>query len=171
MDLLQLMQERYSCRKFKPQPVAEDVLGAILEVGRLAPTARDQQPQRVYAVTGGALAKIDACTQCRFGAPAALLITYDGAACWRRARYDDAPSGEVDAAIVTTHMMLEAAARGVGSLWVMHFDPAAARREFALPKAEIPVAMLMLGYPAEDAAPAPAHTERKPMGSLVHFLR
>ena len=41
MDLLQLMQERYSCRKFKPQPVAEDALGAILEAGRLAPTARD----------------------------------------------------------------------------------------------------------------------------------
>ncbi len=166
MDLMQLMRARYSCRSYSQRPVEKERLFAVLEAGRVAPTARDQQPQRIIAVTEH-LEKIDACTKCRFGAPAALVVCYDETACWRRTRYDDAPSGEVDVGIVTTHMMLMAASLGLGSLWVMHFDPAAVRTQFSLPEHLIPTAILMLGYPAADASPAPAHTERKPMEALV----
>ena len=87
----------------------------------------------------------------------------------KRDRYDGKPSGEVDAAIVTTHMMLAAASLGIGTTWVMHFDPAAVRAEFALPENYIPTAILVMGYPAADAAPAPAHSENKPMEELVKF--
>jgi len=48
--------------------------------------------------------------------------------------------------------MLEAASIGVGTTWVMHFDPAAMREAFAIPEDLEPVALLVMGYPAEDAA-------------------
>ena len=73
----------------------------------------------------------------------------------------------MDVGIVTTHMMLMAASLGVGTTWVMHFDPAAVRTEFALPENFVPTAILVMGYPAADAAPAPAHSEKKSMEELV----
>ena len=168
MEFSELVKTRYSVRKFAPKPVGREALQLVLEAGRLAPTARNQQPQRILVLSGQeSLEKLDRCTQCRFGAPAALLVCYDRTACWKRERFDGKPSGEIDCAIVTTHMMLQAAAAGLGSTWVMHFDPAAVRREFALPEQYEPVAVLVLGYPAEDAAPAPAHAEKKPMEALV----
>ena len=114
MELMQLMKERYSCRKFKEKPVPRDAIRTILEAGRVAPTAHNEQPQRILVPDEAeTLAKLDRCTKCRFGAPAALLVCYDRTACWHRARYDNAPSGEVDVGIVTTHMMLMAYSLGM----------------------------------------------------------
>ena len=77
---------------------------------------------------------------------------------------------DVDAAIVATHMMLECAALGAGSTWVMWFDADAARRAFALPAAVVPVCFLVTGYPAADAPVSPNHGRRKTTDELVTTL-
>lgn len=170
MDFLQLAKERWSVRKFEARPVEREVIQTILRAGMLAPTAKNMQPQRILVIDGAQeLEKLDECTKCRFGAPAALLVCYDRDVCWRRERYDGKASGEVDAAIVATHMMLAAVSLGVGSTWVMHFDPAAVREQFALPEAYEPVALLVMGYPAPDALPSPMHAERLPEDKLVFW--
>jgi nitroreductase len=56
--------------------------------------------------------------------------------------------------------MPQAADLGLGTCWVMHFDPVKATELFALPEHIVPVAMLPVGYPANDAAPAPMHGEK-----------
>lgn len=56
-----------------------------------------------------------------------MLICSDRDACWIR-KYDQKKSYDIDAAIVTTHMMLEAENIGVGTTWVMHFIPEAVKR-------------------------------------------
>lgn len=170
MDFLQLVQNRYSVRKFTEQPVARETIEKILQAGVLAPTAKNLQPQRILVLdTQESLEKLDACTKCRFGAPAAMLVCYDRDACWKRERYDGKSSGEADAAIVTTHMMLAAASLGIGTTWVMHFDPAAMRREFAFPENYEPVAVLIMGYPAPDAQPSPMHQQRRSASELVSY--
>lgn len=78
-------------------------------------------------------------------------------------------SYDIDAAIVTTHMMLEAASIGVGTTWVMHFRPQVVREEFALPDNYEASAMLMMGYPAPDAEPYPGHFEFKDEKELVFY--
>ena len=172
MDLMKLMKERYSCRRFAEKPVPREVIRTILEAGRVAPTAHNEQPQRILVVDEKeTLEKLDRCTKCRFGAPAALLVCYDKTACWHRTRYDNAPSGEVDVGIVTTHMMLAAADLEIGSTWVMHVDPVAMRREFSVPEDYEPVALLVMGYPAPDAAPAPGHNTFEPEEKLVFYNR
>jgi nitroreductase len=157
---LTLATERYSVRSYKNQPIAPEVLQGILEAGRAAPTACNNQPQRIKVLTApDDLAKMDECTPYRFHAPAALLICYDKILCWKR-RYDGALSGEVDASIVTTHLMLAAQDAGLGTCWVMYFDPAKTAKLFNLPENIVPVAFLPMGYPAEDTKPANLDSRR-----------
>lgn len=171
-DFLTLAADRFSVRSFDARPVEPAALDRILRAGQLAPTACNRQPQRILVLQSeDALARLRRCTVCHFNAPAALLVCYDTTACWTR-EFDGKSSGDIDASIVTTHMMLEAAEQGVGSTWVMFFDPAALRREFALPDTLEPTAILTLGYPAPDAAPAPGHAASRPLDKLVfheHF--
>ena len=171
-DFLQLAQERYSVRKFQPRPLERDALDKILLAGRAAPTACNLQPQRILVLQSGeAMEKLRKCTECHFGAPTALLVCYDKTECWKR-KYDGKSSGEIDASIAATHMMLEAASLGVGCTWVMYFIPEAVREEFQIPQHIEPVALLVLGYPAEDARPYPGHTQFRPLEDLVaedHF--
>jgi nitroreductase len=169
MSFKELAAARFSVRKFKSLPVEKEKLETLLEAARSAPTAANKQPQRILAVTSEAgLQKIDACTPCRFGAPLVLLICFDKNEAWVRP-FDQEHSGWVDASIVTTQIMLQAADIGLGTTWVMFFDPAKAAAEFKLPANIIPVAVLPVGYPAEDAAPADRHSERLPLDKTVWF--
>ena len=51
----------------------------------------------------------------------------------------------------------------------MHFDPAAVRKEFKIPELIEPVALLVMGYPAPDAAPYPGHSAFRPLKELVVY--
>ena len=77
----------------------------------------------------------------------------------------------MDAVIVATYLMLAAQNEGVGSCWVMHFDPEAMRRAFAIPEGIEPLALLVMGYPAENAKPMPLHTQQRPMEETVVYER
>lgn len=169
MDFLQLACERYSVRKFKPDPVSQDIIDKILRAGHVAPTACNKQPQHIYVVRSEeGLAALRKCTECHFNAPLAMIVCYDKTECWVRS-FDGKNSGDVDASIVTTHMMLEAADLGLGSTWVMYFNPEAVRVEFALPDHLEPVAILPMGFPAEDAKPAAMHTKFRDEQELVVY--
>ena len=165
----ELSKTRYSVRSFKPQPIEPEKLAELLEVGRIAPTAHNNQPQRIKVITDtDDLTKVDQCTPCRFDAPAALLVCYDKNVCWKRG-FDGAGSGEVDASIVTTHLMLAAHDMGLGTCWVMHFDPVKTVELFELPKNIVPVAFLPIGYPADDATPAEGHSCKHAMDHIIIY--
>lgn len=169
MDFLKLVQNRFSVRGFEDRPVEPEKLDIILRAGQTAPTACNLQPQRVLVIQSPeALEKYRRCTHCHFNAPLAILTCCDTGECWKRG-YDGKPSGDIDAAIVTTHMMLAAASLGVGSTWVMHVIPEAVREEFQLPEDWEPVSLLAMGYPAPDAAPNPRHRDKKPLEETVFY--
>ena len=63
MDFLEVLKNRYACKKFDGRQVAAEHLDVILEAGRLAPTAKNLQEQRIYVVQSEeGLAKIDKVT-------------------------------------------------------------------------------------------------------------
>ena len=67
MELLQLMEERYSVRSFADKPVEDEKIEAILQAGRLAPTACNNQPQKVLVLESAeSLALWRKCTKCHF---------------------------------------------------------------------------------------------------------
>lgn len=169
MDFLKLAEERYSVRKFKEDKLKAEDLEKILRAGHLAPTGCNNQPQRILVIESDeAIEKLKCCTRCHFNAPCAMLVCYNRDEVWVR-KYDGKTCGVADASIVTTHMMLEAAEIGVGSTWVMHFDPAAMVREFNIPENIRPVALLVMGYPAEDAKPLDLHSKYRDMSEVVVY--
>lgn len=171
MDFLQLAAERYSVRKFIQQHLEQETIDKILKAGQLAPTGCNYQPQRIYVMNNDeSIEKLKKCTKCHFDAPTAMLVCYNKDECWER-KYDGHTSGIIDASIVTTHMMLEAASIGVGSTWVMHFNPFAIAEEFEIPEKIEPVALLVMGYPTPDAKPLNLHSEYRPMDEIVFYTK
>lgn len=169
MELLQLVKDRYSVRKFNDRKVEQEKLDLILEAGRAAPTAVNYQPQRILVLDSHeALSKLKSCTPYHFHAPLALLVCYDSTASWKRS-YDNKDMGVVDASIVTTQMMLQAAELGLGTTWVGHFNPDSIREAFDIPEFLVPVALLPMGYPREDSAPHPNHEKRFGMEHFAFF--
>lgn len=170
MTFLELARDkRYSVRKFKEQPVEKEKLDYILEAGRIAPTACNYQPQRILVIESDeAREKLKLCTPCHFDAPVVLMICYDKTTCWKNKK-NGTCGGEVDASIITTHMMLAAAEQGLGATWVGAFKLAELREKFALPDYLVPVALLPIGYPDDDAEPHPWHSIRFDVGHTVFY--
>ena len=170
MDFRNVVKNRSSCKKYSDRKVESEKLQAILEAGRLAPTAKNLQEQRVYVVTGEeSLSKIDSVTPCRYGAPVVLVVAFDknNVFTYPGGKYD---SGAEDAAIVATHMLLAAADQGVDSCWVNFMDPDRLAQVLGLPDSEKILMLLDLGYAAEGAGPLPNHASRKPLSETVRYL-
>lgn len=118
MDFIELVKNRYSCKNFSEKEVEREKLDLILEAGRLAPTAKNNQIQRIYVVNSiEALRKIDELTPCRYKAPLVLLVAYDEdeAFVYPGGKYN---TGVEDATIVASHMILAATSIGIDSCWV-----------------------------------------------------
>ena len=171
MDFEKLAKERYSLRKFTDTPVEPEKLEKVLEAGRVSPTAKNLQSQRVYVLQSPeALAKCDQLTPCRYGAPCVLVVGYDRDAAWVRDQFDNKNHGEIDSAIAATHMVLQAADLGVGSVWVGIFDIFKVNETLGIPENVVVTAFLPMGYPAEGAHPAKMHEDKKPMEHMVTYL-
>ncbi len=169
MDFWEVIRGRYSCKKFDGRPVAEGQLRTILEAGRLAPTAKNLQEQRIYVVQSAeGLAKIDRVTPCRYGAGTVVLVAFDRENVFVYPG-EKRNSGIEDASIVATHMLLAAKAAGVESCWINFFDPEAAAREFGLPENEEVLMLLDLGYAAEGAGPLASHSQRRALSETVQY--
>lgn len=170
MEFTDVVKNRYACKKYDGTQISAVQLDAILEAGRLAPTAKNLQGQRIYVVQSAeGLAKIDALTPCRYGAPTVLVVAYDKNSVFVFPG-GKANSGEEDASIVATHMMLAAANAGVDSCWLNFFDPEAVAKTLNLPENEQVLMLLDLGHAAPDAGPLPNHTSRKPLAETVKYL-
>lgn len=169
MSFFDLARERYSVRKFERKSVEMELIGEILEAARVAPTAKNAQPERILVIHGAeALERLKACTPCHYNAPLAFLICYDREVCYKR-ELDGQSSGEIDAAIVGTHMMLQAAAMGIGSTWVMNFEPEKMRQAFHIPELISPVALLVCGYAREDSKPSSRHIQSAGLEEICWF--
>ena len=170
MNFLQLAKDqRFSVRKFTSQSVEKEKLDLILEAGRIAPTACNYQPQRILVIEDtAALEKLRQCTPCHFDAPVVLMICYDKTTCWRN-KTNEMVDGVVDASIVTTQMMLEIAELGLGTTWVGAFNHQKARELFNIPDYLVPVALLPIGYPADDVEPHPWHYKRFDVDHTVFY--
>ena len=170
MQFKEVVKNRYSCKKFSDRKVEEEKLQAILEAGRVAPTAKNLQEQRIYVLqTERALKAVDKLTPCRYNAPTVLAVAYDTTNVFT---YPGGKrnSGIEDATIVATHMLLAAADEGVDSCWINFFDPEQAAAALDLPEHEEILMLLDLGYAAEGAGPLANHGSRKPLDETVSYL-
>ena len=168
MTFQELAKNRYSVRSFRETPIEKEHMDLILEAGRVAPTACNFQPQKIYvARSAEARAKLASVCRCTFGAPVILVVGYDRTRDWKNKLMPDLTSGETDAAIVCTHMMLQAADLGIGSCWVGYFNPEQVAEVLGLPENITVTALLPIGYPAENAEPLPLHSQYRELADTV----
>ena len=147
-----LAKERYSCRKFKDTPLTDVQINHILETARLAPTAANKQPVHVWVVKSPeGLEKLKGATDYTYGAPVVFMVGAKPEAAWVR-KYDGKNGAEIDAAIVGTHIMLEASALGLGNVWVGSFDPAKIKADCPETAGYEVVCMFPVGHAAVDTS-------------------
>ena len=169
MDFLELAADRYSVRSYSDRPIEPEKMERILKAGQLAPTAVNFQPQKIYVLKSPeAIGKIRSLTRFAYDAPVVLLVCADKTKVWRSPSEHGYDTGEMDASIVCTHMMLEAWALGIGSVWVRGFDSRQVATVFDLPEQVQPICLLPIGYPSDESVPYEEwHSTFRPLSETV----
>ncbi|MBM3314952.1 nitroreductase [candidate division WOR-3 bacterium] len=166
MDFYETVSGRVSVRAYRPDPVPDDVLSRILEAGRLAPSAKNYQPWKFIVVTDPAVrrALVPACRGQGFVGEAPVVIcgcAIDSQVWKGMGGYWSAEA--VDLAIAIEHMILAAAAEGLGTCWIGAFIEADVKKVLAIPDGVKPIALTPIGYPQKETRPRP----RKPLSEIV----
>ena len=168
MNFEDVIRLRTATRKFEDTFVEREKVEKILEAGRLAPTAKNLQPQKIFVVTSKkGLIQIDKASPCRYNAPLVLMVCSDKSVAFQKNNYS---TYEMDAVIVATHMMLEATNLGVDNVWVELFDRNILKKEFNLKEDLEPICLLMLGYRSSDCPVNPIHKVRKELSEIVEYV-
>lgn len=160
MNFLELVKKRYSVRSYTSQKVETEKLDKILQAAHVAPTAANLQPIHLIAVQGkDGLEKIGKAANI-YGAPLAIIVCADHSKAWVRP-FDKKQTTDIDASILTDHMMIEATELGLGSVWVCYFKPDIIKKEFKLPDNLEPINILAIGYSNEEAADPERHSQTR----------
>ena len=169
MSFLETAEARYSVRDYTDKKVEQEKLKKILEAAHVAPTAANKQPARLVVVQEEeGLKKIGKAANI-YGAPLAIIVCSDHTKAWTRP-FDQKKTTDIDATILTDHMMMEAAELGLGSVWICYFKPDVIRQEFQLPDTLEPVNILAIGYANGSPADPKRHvTQRIPLDELVYY--
>lgn len=167
MEFENVIIERKSTRKFSNKPIEKEKLDKILEAGRIAPTAKNIQPVKIFVIQSkDGLNKIDKASPCRYGSQTVLLVCGDVDEAFSK---DDHSTYEIDSCIVATHMILEATNIGIDNIWIDMFDRKIIKEEFNIPQNLIPVCLLPLGYKSKLCPPSMWHNKRKNIDELVEY--
>lgn len=166
MSFADLTRARYSCRNYEQRAVEPEKINAIVEAGRIAPSAHNNHPTRIVVCDTPELREKAAKAAFRFakdgsvfGAPVVILACARTDDAWVR-RNDGMNSSLIDTSIVIDQMMMQATELGLGTCWVCMFDPEIARAEFNLPEGVKPISMLTIGYAADAIASPDQRAER-----------
>jgi nitroreductase len=168
MTFLDLAQKRYSVRAYQPRDVDDQTIMKVLEAGRVAPSACNNQPWHFVVVRsdeGRARLKKVYDRAWFLAAPVIIAVCIDRSRSWKRA--DKKEYGDVDAAIAMDHMVLAATELGLGTCWIGAFNADAARTALNIPANVDPVVLTPLGYPAD----APRPRKRNDMDAIVRWER
>jgi len=156
--MLEIIYERRSIRRYKRKPVPDEVLRAILEAGRLAPTANNKQPWYFIVVRNPDLkGKLVFSSWNSFIEDASAVIVGCGDS---REKW-----AVVDVTIALQNMVIAAEALGLGSCWIGHFVEKEVKRALKIPDHLKVVAMITIGYPAERPEPPP----KKALDEIVRY--
>jgi nitroreductase len=171
MSFLDLAKNRYSCRSFKPEVISEQMLTELLEAFRIAPSAVNFQPWHIIIVKQPAnLAKLyEAYPRDWFKtAPLVLIICGNHNVSWKRGS-DNKDHLNIDIAVATDHLTLQATDMGLATCWVCNFKPEIVRHHFHLPENFEPVALIPVGYPNDTTDIARHSEKRKALKDIISY--
>ena len=171
MEFFEIVQTRRSVRLYTDQPVPGESVQRILEIANRAPSAGNLQAYEIYCVQQQEhrIALANAAHGQEFLSQAALVLVFCTHAQRSEGRYGRRGASLYtvqDATIACTFAMLAATSLGLGTVWVGAFDEDAVREAISAPPGVLPIALLPIGFPAEE----PPERPRRPLDELVHYL-
>lgn len=160
MEFLALAKQRCSVRRFKNTEVEAEKLEKLLEAAHVAPTAANQQSQRLLVVKSAeGLQKLSKGAN-NHGAPLAIIVCGDHDKVFVRP-FDGKDMVAVDATIVADHIVMEAEDLGLSSCWITYFEPSIIKKEFNIPGNFEPVAILAIGYADGEKSSPNRHAKER----------
>jgi nitroreductase len=167
MEFNDVLEKRHSCRVYSGREVEPGKLGAVLEAARSAPSAGNLQSYYIYIVRAQALKEdiMRASNDQELIAqvPVLLIFCADKNPGYKYGEKGAEFYSVQDATIAAAFAQLSATDQGLGSVWVGGFDPLEVSRLINAEPHHVPVAIIPLGYPADEAGPR----ERKPLDEIV----
>lgn len=169
MDFITLAKNRYSCRRYKDQPVEKEKLDVVLEAGRVAPSAVNYQPWVFVVIKDENVSQLRECYHREWfeTANTYIVICVDHSQSWKR--YDHKDHADIDAAIAADHMTLAATSLGLATCWVCNFDKDKLVNVIQAPNNLEPVVILPIGYPEDEAKTERHNEKRKKMEEIVFY--
>jgi nitroreductase len=159
MEFMDVVKTRRSIRRYKSEPVPDDVLNQILETARIAPSAGHRQPWHFIIVKDVPTKKQLGVSQWAAEAPLILVGCVDTA-------LRSPPLCYVDLAIAFENIVLAATNFGLGTCWIGRLGRDETLKEvLSIPDHVTVVAVTPLGYP--DEAPDPK--TRKSLSEIIHY--
>jgi nitroreductase len=151
MDAIEAILTRRSVRRYKTDPVPDEMIHTLLQAAMQAPSAVNQQLWQFVVVTDRrllqAVTTFHTSAKMLTEAPLGILICGDQSLEKRQNTWMQ------DCAAATENMLLAAHALGLGAVWLgIYHDPQrleGARRLFHLPPEILPLSMVAAGFPAE----------------------
>ncbi|MCJ7760026.1 nitroreductase family protein [Candidatus Bathyarchaeota archaeon] len=167
MNVLDAVRTRKSIRRYIDRPVEESKLNAVLEAGRLAPSASNRQEWRFVVVRESGTRKrlAEAAGGQTFVAEAPVVI----AACAKtdgRVMRCGQLSYPIDVAIALDHMTLAAVELGLGTCWIGLFEEKKVKEILGIPEDIRVVELMPLGYPVDLT---PVEKSRLPFDMIVKY--
>ncbi|MBE6367609.1 MAG: nitroreductase [Lentisphaerae bacterium] len=148
MDFYEVLKNRRSIRGFDSQrEIPEAALQRIMQAVQCAPSACNRQPWRFEIVFNEQLRrKIGECYPKTWllEAPAIVVGMADYSTCWNR--LEGTPAAEIDMGIAMEHLVLAAAAEGLGTCWICAFEKARLNAVMNVEKPWSVEAITPLGY-------------------------
>jgi nitroreductase len=161
METLEAIRQRRSVRQFRSDPLDRGLLEKLVDCGRLAPTARAEEPWEFVVVTNESVKATIARTtdHGKFIAEAPACIAVF---CKDTKYYLE------DGCAATENTLLAAADLGLGACWVAgdkkdYAD--AIRRMLEVPEVYRLVSLLAVGHPSDDRPPK----HKRPLEEVLHW--
>jgi nitroreductase len=162
MKCIEQILSRRSIRKFKNKPVSEENINNILEAGRRAPSATNNQPWHfVIARDKKAKEAFSFGGFNRFTGEAAFIVL----GLYKPSEVIIEKLSLMDVTISLQNMVIAAWVQGVGSCWMGAFDENLLKDTLDLPADSTIVGAIAFGIADEN----PVQPPKKQLDEIVHF--
>ncbi|MBV9227863.1 MAG: nitroreductase family protein [Chloroflexi bacterium] len=171
-QFVKLLRKLRSVRQFRPDPIPQEVIDALLEVARWSGSARNLQHWELVVIreraTLRALAQCEGSAKHLAGATLGIVLVMAGSP-------DFIEQETFDEGKVSERIMLAAEAYGVGACigWFKGQGRIDAKALLGIPQERLVRTVISLGYPEEEAQRArpKVANARKPLSEIVRFER
>lgn len=170
--LINFLKRLRNVRQFRPDPIPQDIVDAVLDVARWSGSASNRQPWEFVVIrnreTLRVLSKVEGFAAHLAGAPVGIVLVMAGEE--GREEHETYDEGRL-----SERIMLAAAAYGVGSSigWFRKSGMTDAKAILGIPQERLVRTAISMGYPdeqARQARPKPAQP-RKSLSDTVHDER